>query len=698
MIKVAVCVFWLAISLAAAQQPSGSSHGSESLLLALENAWNQAQLHHDSRALGELIADTFVSTDSDGVFETKAEFLADNKDPAFAPTVMVNSDVRVFLYENLAVVTGIYHAKGSYRSRPFDHYGRFTDAWAFLGGKWTYYLRRYWSKDRHRPRLPDFGFAGLIHFRSEGNRNRMNCNVADFLLEGKPANRTALWLPDRKVTYGDIKFAAEALSSHFDTVGCRKGDRVILAADNSWFWVSAYLGILRSALVCVPVPPTITAEDLAQVIAATEPKVAVVHTEVVARCWEKLNSMPAIAGNQARCPSTVTQTSWADIQMAHSSSSASRSCVVEDNDLAALMFTSGATAKPRAVMVSHGNIVANTQSIIQYLRLGQADRLMAVLPFHYCYGTSLLCTHLRVGASLVLGSRFMYPEAVLQRMIETECTGFAGVPSHYQILLRNSSLWKKNFPHLRYLQQAGGELPATFIRELMHALPRAQIFIMYGQTEATARLSYLPPEYLNSKLGSIGRGIPGVHLRVLDKSGQTVRPGEVGEIVAKGDNVTLGYWREPAQTAFTFRNGELHTGDLATVDHDGFIYIVDRARDFVKCGGKRTSCRQIENQLLQSNEIIEAAVVGIRDDRLGEAVKAFVVPLALDYGLRERLYTLCKKTLPAQLVPKDIVLLKALPKNSAGKVVKRALKSLGDPAATTTCRSGGKYVESTSQN
>ena len=136
MIKVAVCIFWLAILLAAAQQPSGSPHGSESLLLALENAWNQAQLHHDSRALGELIADTFVSTDNDGVFQTKAEFLADNRDPAYAPTLMANSDVRVFLYENSAVVTGIYHAKGAYRGRPFDHYGRFTDAWAFLGGKW----------------------------------------------------------------------------------------------------------------------------------------------------------------------------------------------------------------------------------------------------------------------------------------------------------------------------------------------------------------------------------------------------------------------------------------------------------------------------------------------------------------------------------------------------------------------------------
>ena len=270
----------------------------------------------------------------------------------------------------------------------------------------------------------------------------------------------------------------------------------------------------------------------------------------------------------------------------------------------------------------------------------------------------------------------MYQETVLQRMIETRCTGFAGVPSHFQILLRNSSLRKKQFPDLRYVQQAGGHLAPTFIRELIEALPNTQIFIMYGQTEATARLSYLPPDCLEAKLGSIGEGMPGVKLRVLNEKGREVGPGEIGEIVAEGANVTLGYWKAPQESEGIFRDGALYTGDLARVDEDGFIYIVDRAKDFLKCRGEKVSCRQIEEVLLEFDELVEAAVIGIPDDVLGEAVKAFIVPRVRDSsGLTERMTSFCKSRFAPHHLPKQIVVLPVLPKNSAGKVMKTALKS-----------------------
>jgi acyl-CoA synthetase (AMP-forming)/AMP-acid ligase II len=319
--------------------------------------------------------------------------------------------------------------------------------------------------------------------------------------------------------------------------------------------------------------------------------------------------------------------------------------------------------------------MANTESIIEYLHLAANDRLMTVLPFHYCFGTSLLHTHLKVGASLVLDSRFMYPEIVLQRMLDSECTGFAGVPSHFQILLRSSSIRKKQFPCLRYVQQAGGHLAPSFIRELREALPETQVFVMYGQTEATARLSYLPPEFLETKSGSIGKGIRGVTLRVLNESGDEVRPGEVGEIVAEGENITRGYWRAPEESANSFRAQRLYTGDLAKVDEDGFIYVVDRAKDFLKCGGKRISCRQLEEQLLAFDDLLEAAVLGVPDEVLGERVKAFVVfRNGESAGLEERLRLFCKGRIPAQLIPREIVVLPSLPKNSAGKILKHALR------------------------
>jgi acyl-CoA synthetase (AMP-forming)/AMP-acid ligase II len=271
----------------------------------------------------------------------------------------------------------------------------------------------------------------------------------------------------------------------------------------------------------------------------------------------------------------------------------------------------------------------------------------------------------------------MYPEAVLQRMIETECTGFAGVPSHFQILLRKSGLRKKRLPHLRHVQQAGGHLPTSYIRELREALPDARIFIMYGQTEATSRLSYLPPELLDRKLGSIGKGIPGVTLRVVNESGEDVNPGDVGEVVANGENVTQGYWRDPTESAIAFRNGSLYTGDLAMVDSEGFISIVGRAKDFLKCGGKRVSCRQLEDRILEFDGVLEVAVVGVPDEILGEAVKAFVVSRTPECdGLPQRVLQFCRECLPPDLVPRDVVVLDALPKNSAGKVLKQRLKRL----------------------
>lgn len=500
-------------------------------------------------------------------------------------------------------------------------------------------------------------------------------NISDYLLSGKEESRVALLTRQRSYSYGQLCAASADVAKFLLGSGSLKGDRVLLVAENGFFWVAAYLGILRAGLICVPLSPTMSGQELDYVLKITEPQFAFLQSAFGARNAHRFretnvvtdNGLPRVDGMPARPSLGEVQQTVGSAQCAFPP--------IKGTDLAALMFTSGSTGTPRGVMVSHLNIRANTDSISKYLKLTEKDRIMTVLPFHYCFGTSLLHTHLRVGGSLVLDSRFMYPEAVLQHMLDTQCTGFAGVPSHFQILLRSSSLRRKQFPHLRYVQQAGGHLAPIFLRELQEALPTTQIFVMYGQTEATARLAYLPPEFLDTKTGSIGREIPGSKLLVLNESGEEVKPGEVGEIVAEGDNVTLGYWRAPQETAHCFRNGKLYTGDMATVDEDGFIYVVDRAKDFVKCGGKRIACRQIEDQLLECKELLEAAVVAVPDDILGEAVKAFVVPrLSNGNGLRDILNDFCKKHMPPQLVPKEIIRLQALPKNSAGKVLKQNLR------------------------
>ncbi len=485
-------------------------------------------------------------------------------------------------------------------------------------------------------------------------------NVADYLLAGRCPDAPALIPLGESCSYGELSRAVDSVGAWLAATGLGKGRRVLLVAANSVFWVGSYLAALRAGLIVVPLPATSSMADLLYVIEAAEPACALVEPKVLARNGHALRALPVLTGiPQAPAPPPPATPSGGD-------------------DLAALMFTSGSTGKPRGVMVSHRNIIANTESIITALGLASRDRMMAVLPFHYCFGTSLLHTHLRVGGTLVLENRFLFPDVVLQRLRDTECTGFAGVPSHYQILLRRSNIRQMNLPRLRSLQQAGGHLAPAFVRELRQALPQARLWVMYGQTEATARLSYVPPDQLDRKTGSIGIAIPGVTLRLANEAGETTAPGELGEIVAEGENIASGYWRDEAETSKSFRNGRLHTGDLARMDEEGFFYVVDRARDFLKCGGKRVSCREIEETLLECEDLVEAAVIGMADPILGEAVKAFIVPRDLEQAgdIAARLPAFCRPRLPAACVPKQIVVLRALPKNSSGKPSKAALRAL----------------------
>jgi len=501
-------------------------------------------------------------------------------------------------------------------------------------------------------------------------------NAADFLLSnGLDSDKAALVTSQEDFSYSGLKEASIALAAWLDSAGIRKGDRILIIGDSSFFWVATYLAALRMGAVAVPVPGTVKARKLDNMISRVNPGAVFIQKKNhgVLRGISNLPEIvvtdeePGISSDGSTDLKTI-------LGMVSDVKALEKSCDVNDGrDLASIMFTSGSTGEPNGVMISHRNIIANTDSIIRYMKLTEKDRVMAILPFHYCYGLSLLHTHLKVGGSVVIENSFMFPEVILNRMEETECTGFAGVPSTYQILLRNSTFAKRGFPHLRYVQQAGGKLPDVFIRELQGAIPGKEIFIMYGQTEATARLSYLPPRFLNGKLGSIGKGIPGVKLSVANGSGKPVSLGEVGEIVAEGDNIGLGYWKDEDATRSKFRDGKLFTGDLARVDEEGFIFVVDRASDFLKCGGLRVSSKEIEDVVLKFQGTIEAAVVRQPDVRLGEAVRLYVVHKDGN-SVEKELKNHCTANLEWSFTPRKMIFLDSLPRTNAGKVDKQRLR------------------------
>lgn len=488
-----------------------------------------------------------------------------------------------------------------------------------------------------------------------------SANAADLLLAEGRDDDVAVVDGQQSHTYRDLRAAVGRLAAELSLQGLPAGARVGIMGANSFFWVAAYLATLKLNHVAVPFSTVLTPPE-------------VTRNAQWARCEAVFLDRRQRRRFGAAFPSDaviITDESLGDeVEPLWPAESGTD----PDSD-AVLMFTSGTTSRPKAVRVTHRNIAANTESIVEYLELRRDDRMLVILPFFYCFGTSLLHTHLRVGGSLALCNTFTFPETAVEMIEREQCTGFAGVPSSIQLLLRISSFAKKPLSSLRLVQQAGGKLPPAQIKELVAAQPHARVFVMYGQTEATSRLSYLPPELVLDKIGSIGRGIPGVELRVLDEAGDPVQPGVTGEIVARGDNVSPGYLGDPEGTAAKFPGGVLRTGDLATVDDEGFIYVVDRKDDFIKSWGYRISSQEIEACALQMPDLVSAAVVGVPDDQAGEAITLFVTVHPDASVTVEDIHDFLRDQLAKHMVPESVHVVDALPLNSSGKVVKGELRS-----------------------
>ena len=504
--------------------------------------------------------------------------------------------------------------------------------------------------------------------------------VHDFLLNSARLfpDKEAVIHAGKRYTYTDVLAASSSIAGWLLKSNFEPSFRAAILTDDPFEYIASYFAILMAGGIAVGMNTQTSERTLRTILTDCKPAAIFSHAKF-RRYLEKISDLPfpkrlVINDSKDELPAEKYR-KWLD----RSNILASQPIIsvqapeITSSSIAQIIYTSGTTGSPKGVMLRHSNLVANTSSTITYLQLTENDRVMAVLPFFYSYGNSILLTHIAVGGSLVVNQNFLYPKLILDQMIKEQVTGFSGVASTFAILINRSDIKSYSFPNLRYITQAGAAMSPKLAQQLSEILPGIKIFIMYGQTEASPRLSYLDPKEIFRKSGSIGKAIPGVTLQLLDESSNSVQVGEIGEIVANGDNIMAGYWGKPDETDKVLRPEGLWTGDLAKMDAEGFFYIVSRKSDIIKSGSHRIAPKEIEEIIHEHEAVHEVAVVGIKNEILGESIKACIV-LKTDKLCSNKDITLhCKQHLPSYKIPQLIEFFKELPKTATGKICKNKL-------------------------
>ena len=489
--------------------------------------------------------------------------------------------------------------------------------------------------------------------------------------------RIALVQGERRASYAALAREAESFAGFLRLQGLMPGDRVALVLPNGIEAVAACYGAWLAGAVVVPLNMQGRSRDLAIWLASARPHV-VVHepgNAELAQALESLEFAPlqVVAGTRAD-EACVT---WQDASDPARRLPETEGAKVGADSDAVIVYTSGTTGAPKGVVLTHGNLAANTDAIIEYLALGAADSTVSVLPIYYSYGASVLHSHLAVGGRLVLEPNLVFPHPMVETMARERVTGFAGVASTFSLLLDRVALQDYDLSSLRYLTQAGGPMSEVLASRVRAAFPAAHLFQMYGQTEATARIAWLPPESADDKRGSVGVAVAGTRIEVRDLDGQALPAGMDGEVCVHGPGIMRGYWDDPEATAAVLRDGWLHTGDLGHLDEDGFLFLSGRRSDMIKTGAHRVHPNDVEEVIAELPGVVEVAATGIDDATLGQVIKAWVVVRG-EKGSDElpgpdAIRAHCRARIAAYKVPKVVEFVESLPRTASGKLRRHML-------------------------
>lgn len=484
-----------------------------------------------------------------------------------------------------------------------------------------------------------------------------------------------------RLTFGAVDRLANQLARALSRRGVRRGDRVAVLGEQRIEAVIAVWAALKIGAASLVVSREVKEDKLAYILRDSGARALITSARLaplVAAAAVGASDLAAVIAFGGAPPHLPWGGSdrWAEAVAAEDDAPVRAPTI--DQDLASIIYTSGSTGEPKGVMLTHANMVAAATSITGYLGAREDDVVLDALPLAFDYGLYQVLMAARVGATVVLEEGFAFPSAVLETMEREGVTVFPGVPTMFAILLQMKEI-SHDLRRVRAVTNTAAALPEAHLASLRRIFPAARIFSMYGLTECK-RCTYLPPEDLARKPGSVGLAIPNTELWIEDPTGRRLGPGEVGELVIRGATVMRGYWRKPEATAQRLRPGPipgevvLHTGDLCQLDDEGYLYFVARMDDVIKSRGEKVAPREVEDALYALSGVREAAVIGVPDPILGQAVKAFVV-VDPALGLSEAdVIAHCRTRLESFMVPKHVELCAALPRTDTGKIKKSGLR------------------------
>jgi acyl-CoA ligase (AMP-forming) (exosortase A-associated) len=499
----------------------------------------------------------------------------------------------------------------------------------------------------------------------------MLSNASDILSASAAqyGDRVAVVDGPRRITYAELLERSESIAALLVHRGVRKGDRVVIFLPRSIDAVSALFAVWIAGGTAVIANEHLRSMQVRHIIEHSDCSLVVTNTRQI------------LAVGRLRYKQVV------NIDQVDSLSTSCSAVSVIGADLALLIYTSGSTGLPKGVMLSHDNLLSGTRIVSSYLKLTDRDVMLSVLPFSFDYGLNQLLTATSVGATLVL-QRSAFPPDICRTLEREQITGLAGVPTLWlQLTAAHSPFLTSRFPHLRYVTNSGGRLPEVTVRQIRAAHPQTEIFLMYGLTEAF-RSTYLPPEQVDCRPSSIGKAIPQVEVLVINDDGRLCAPGETGELVHRGANVALGYWHDPETTARVFRphplqqwqNGRheivVFSGDLVTMDAEGYLYYVGRKDKLIKSRGVRVSPEEIESCAYTSGLVSQVVSFAIRGDEDQDHIVLAVVPNDSHTFDEALLKAFCKKEMPEYMQPHSIWRLDAMPLTTSRKPDRRRIQQL----------------------